>query len=343
METAFRLLLAYCDPEVGVPCNHFNDLGHPVDTAIVSLANAAMSIVPDDKSELLLLQPMRLLLPHILDIDERDLFGRTALLASVESVKRSQFPCVAQMLLQFGANPLVVDHGGAGMLHFILRTASACNNWNYTQESIKPLKTLMVRLLNAQCDPNLLSNEDLTPSDLALSPVAWVIWCEVVQDAGLDMLVILKRDDQLRGFKQSDAYVQGKFRSILHDPSSIWTDQSVQSDPMQEDLELCIYCTQPDNWTPLRPPFDQAGSYMVNTDHSVSRELFSNHRDGSFCQNGIDWGSCRAKSHSMHGEVTDWPAKTVSWRKHVAFRLWRDGFLQTPRQANLWATGRMPD
>jgi hypothetical protein len=343
VEIASRLFLAYCDPEVGVPCSHRNDLGHEVDTTIIPLTNVAMSIIPDHEAELRLFQPMRHILPYIYNLNERDLFGRTALLASVEGVQRSQFPKVAQMLLQFGANPSAVDNGGAGILHFILRTISGCNNWNVTAESTQPLKTLMIQLINSECDPNLLDDDGLTPSDMALSPVAWVIWCEVVQAAGLDVLSVLERDDELQGIILPHAYVEEKYRRVLRAPSPSWNDQSIQSDSPQEKEELCRYCAQPDHWSPSRPPFDRAGSYMVNMGDSVAHAYFSNHRDGSFCDNGISWGSCKKSSHARHGEVTVWPVNALSWRKHVAYRLWRDGLLRTPRQAYTWSTGLSPD
>ena len=30
----------------------------------------------------------------------------------------------------------------------------------------------------------------------------------------------------------------------------------------------------------------------------------------------------------------------LSWRKHVAYRLWRDGLLSSPYEAEMWATGK---
>jgi hypothetical protein len=66
---------------------------------------------------------------------------------------------------------------------------------------------------------------------------------------------------------------------------------------------------------------DRAGSYMVNMGDSVAHAYFPNHRYGSFCDNGISWGSCKKSSHARHGKVTVWPVNALSWRKHVAYRL----------------------
>jgi hypothetical protein len=113
---------------------------------------------------------------------------------------------------------------------------------NATAESTQPLKTLMIQLINSECDPNLLDDDGLTPSDIALSPVAWVIWCEVVQAAGLDVLSVLERDDELQGIILPQAYMEEKYRRVLRAPSPSWNDQSIQSDSPQEKGELCRYC-----------------------------------------------------------------------------------------------------
>jgi len=333
VEGGCRLFLAYCGAEVGVACMHMNDLGREEGTAIIPLPNVAMAILPDHEAELRLFQPMRHVLPHVYSLEERDLFGRTSLLASVEGVQRSQLPKVAQMLLQFGANPLALDNGGAGMLHFILRTTSGCNNGTATEECMKPMKELMVQLLKAGCDPNLLDEDNRTPSDMALSPVAWVLWCEVVHAAGLDLMTILERDDKLRGAVFSRGYVETKYKHVLHTSPPSWSDRSAQPDSGKESDSLCDYCTLPDHWCRSRPPFDTAGSYMVSAGDSAVHAFFSNHRDGTFCADAISWGLCKRRCH------IEWSVKAISWRKHVAYRLWKDGILRTPSQAYTWTTG----
>jgi hypothetical protein len=205
------------------------------------------------------------------------------------------------------------------------------------------MKELLVRLLGAGCDPKLQDKDDCTPTDMAVSPTAWVLWCEAVHAAGLDMKNVLAQDDELHNVVHPAGALDSKYRRVLCTSPPSW---SLESQPTNENMDgnpCCEYCTLPEHWTRSRPPFDRTGSYMVDMADYSTHAVFSNHRDGTFCQNGVGWGSCKNSCHIIYGETTYWTKKAISWRKHVAFRLWSDGFLRTPCAAYTWATGLSPE
>lgn len=349
MDSCTRLFLAHCGVDVGMACEMFNDVGHAAGNWFMPLPCVAMSCQPDDEAEFRLLQPLHSILQETYDLEERDGFGRTPLLASLDSIQRNQIPEVVHMLLQAGADPLAVDSGGCGILHFIFRTSSACNNASMPTVTFNSFKDLVVRLLRAGCDPSLQDEEGRTPSDTALSPAAWVLWCESVHAAGLEMSKILLRDDELQGVhhRQSTTrhpgYIEEKYQRILLTFPPMWhldTDFVVRD--ANEELDVCERCNLPDHWMSSRPPFDTASSYSVKNGGTMYHAFFSNHRDGSFCENVIQWGSCKNPGHIRHGEVTNWSWKELSWRKHVAYKLWSNGIWRNPREAYTWASGLSP-
>lgn len=139
IEFALRLFIRYCGAEAGSIVAHHSDLGHYIGQLYSPTIHQAMAILPNSALETLLFLPMRQLLSAGSDIEETDGFGRTALLGLVEGVKRSQFVDVSNMLLQHGADPLAVDNGDAGMLHYILRTTLACSKAHTKKELFYPL------------------------------------------------------------------------------------------------------------------------------------------------------------------------------------------------------------
>jgi hypothetical protein len=136
---AVRLFARHCVTDTGLALEHLTDLGESVGESFTPVIHHAMNRFPDLWADALLFQPIRLLIGEC-DLEEVDGFGRSALLGSVEGVKRSQFAELASLLLLFGAQPLAVDNGDAGILHYIRRTTSACNRAIPDRNSSSPSK-----------------------------------------------------------------------------------------------------------------------------------------------------------------------------------------------------------
>ncbi|KAF2686142.1 hypothetical protein K458DRAFT_208720 [Lentithecium fluviatile CBS 122367] len=302
-----------------------------------------MNIFPDSAKETFLFLPVRQLVAGGSDLEDVDGFGRTALLASVEGVKRSHFVELANMLLQSGANPLAVDNGDAGILHYILRTTSACNKAHTREALFQPIEDLLRRLLLSNCNPNAVDENGDTPSDLALSPGTWVLWCNALDAAGFRPHEILLEDDHIKGITHGRTILEREYQRILESQPPTWKVERQQPFESGEDLPVCANCGLPDEWTPSRSPFDYIGAYVVQMEDGFSHATFTNHRDGTFCANGRKWASCRRQSHRKDGEISYWSGKSLSLRKHIARRLWEDKILSQPHDAYFWATGLSHD
>ncbi|KAH8723066.1 hypothetical protein GQ44DRAFT_710935 [Phaeosphaeriaceae sp. PMI808] len=298
-----------------------------------------MNIFPDTAIDTFLFLPVCLLASDC-DLEETDGFGRTALLASVEGVKRSHFAETAERLLQFQADPLAVDNGNAGLLHYILRTSSACSKAHTQQELFQPIKSFLEKLLRLSCNPNAVDENGHTPSDMALSPSAWVLWCDALHSAGFQPYKVLQEDDRINGIALDTMYLERKYQEVLGSQPPEWTVEPFQ---IGEDLPLCAYCGLPDDWTQMRLPFDCNGSYLVQMGDGFTHAAFANHKDGSFCANGKRWLSCGRQSHRYDGGVPDWSRKSLSLRKYLACRLWENKIFSKPGNAYSWATGLSDD
>src|SRR5207247_3652891 len=99
-----RLFVHYCGVNVGMTLLSFNDMGYSVGDRFTPLLHTAMSCWTGVEGEVRVLQPLRYIVQRTGDMEERDPFGRTPLLATLEMVHRTNFPAVAHMLLHAGAD-----------------------------------------------------------------------------------------------------------------------------------------------------------------------------------------------------------------------------------------------
>lgn len=178
-----------------------------------------------------------------------------------------------------------------------------------------------------------------TPSDLALSPSAWVLWCNSLDAAGLKPHDILQKDDKINRITLNPGYLERQYQKILNSRPPEWTVEMQQFTHLDENSPTCAYCGLPDEWTPQRAQFDYIGSYLVQMAESCTHAAFANHKDGTHCMNGGRRSSCLRQTHKRDGEISDWSPKSLSLRKHTARQLWEDGILSEPATAYVWATG----
>ena len=70
----------------------------------------------------------------------------------------------------------------------------------------------LVRFIWADCDPNLQDEDDRTPTDMALSPTTWILWCEA---AGLGIKEIFQEGDKLYDIIHLPGALDSKYRRVL--------------------------------------------------------------------------------------------------------------------------------
>ncbi|KAF2726495.1 hypothetical protein EJ04DRAFT_530226 [Polyplosphaeria fusca] len=320
IDLALRLFINGCGSESGVVLEHYTDLG-------------TITLVRSDA-------PMRrLLLTGDCDLEEEDGFGRSALLACVEGVRRRHLAEMIEMFLHFGANPHAIDNDSAGILHFILRTTSACNRAHSQRSLSLPIKDILAKLLSRSCDPNSMDQNGITPSDLALGSSAWQIWCDALSESGLDPKEVIEKDDRQNCLRITTTLIDQRHKKWTERTTS--TEQQILESTVMENMPhpICYYCELPGEWIPMKPPFDHYGSYLVKIGDSFAHAAFPNHTDGGFCKNALELNTCKRKSHGRDGDCPFWCSREISIRKHVAYRLWKERSLFTSSQAYSWASG----
>ena len=86
----------------------------------------------------------------------------------------------------------------------------------HTRQAIfQPIKDIVVKLLLRGCNPNAVDEDDHTPSDLALSSSAWLLWCDALQAAGLAPDGVLKEDDRVHNVVLDNVLLDGKYSEWL--------------------------------------------------------------------------------------------------------------------------------
>ena len=323
---ATRLLIRYCglDVTAAVEAREIGSLKHIKDTEslVFSALNRYTGVYRN---------PLLLMLQSGYDIEEQDHYGNTPLLIALSDVPQRDVISVAQFFLNAGADPLAANSIGVGSLLSLLRRLSSCNDYTMDSIQVKAFVDLLIRFLGAGCDPSDNS------SDAALSPTCWVIWCNALEGAGYSIESVLREDDIRDGVAQSDHDIDEKFLKASECIAGSLSQPSINCNP---DLS-CPVCYRNTHWKPRKAPFDVLGSYLMNLGNEFPATHWSraNHHGGSWCEDAQVGDKCSHQQHKeSEGAADIWSAEELSWRKHFACRLWREGKLSTPLEAEIWAT-----
>ncbi|OCL15443.1 ankyrin [Glonium stellatum] len=201
---ATRLFIKYCGVDGALVVYRWNLDSLEYDDDVSGPIHQAVAAGKDYSSSLLLM------VQSGGDIEERNFGGNTPLLYALYQAQRQDALSNVQALLNAGADPLAINYRGHGALSMFLSRLSACNDYTMDSIHVKALVNIIVRLLGAGCDPSL-SSFGFTPSNYALAPVAWVIWCKALECVGFDVESVLREDDIRCGVALSDHYVDEKF------------------------------------------------------------------------------------------------------------------------------------
>lgn len=118
-------------------------------------------------------------------LEIRDIFGKTPLLDNI-SITGDFGLEVVDSLLKAGANIHAVDANGKGVFHLTLQEC-----WTRKDDLEKRLQLLMER--SFAFDLSQANNQGYTPSDFALTPALWPIWCKVA-NTKIPLETLLVRD-----------------------------------------------------------------------------------------------------------------------------------------------------
>ncbi|KAK2786061.1 hypothetical protein FQN53_006970 [Emmonsiellopsis sp. PD_33] len=253
------------------------------------------------------MNPMKYILHHTYDIEEQDGNGRSALLASVQMVHRDYFPKVARTLLDAGANPYAVDNWDDGILARIVNAMSSCND------------------ASMGCNPNSRNLLEYTVSDLALkSPTSWVLWCEAIESAGLDMREILEQDDRYKKVRLSPRTLETMHRKVRNSKPPSLIIHDIDAGVNDAVARVCCRCSRPDHSSIARVPFDRCGSYLFRIGEFTRHRWGTYHSDGTFCMyEELESARCTHPCHRRHRAPSTKSWRAFTWRKHVSNRLWK--------------------
>lgn len=266
-------------------------------------------------------ESLELLLQSGGDPNERNGWGRTPLLTAAFQVRLSSLPRIMRLLLKYGANPLLFDGDGEGILHRLLYAFGSCGIRTIDETWTNDMVDILASLLQSGCDPNLKKDIGWTPSDNALSPIAWMIWCEALSRAGHVPEEVVMRDDDIEGI------IWGPGETILRYENSVQLYRDRRQSRMYDDQAwhddepCCRICKQNFMWNEKHPPFDFMGTYL-NTELNYHQQLY-NHSSGRFCPKYFSADNCSFENHDA-GLPPSPTLEQLSWRKHVALDIWRE-------------------
>lgn len=265
------------------------------------------------------------------NIEQVDLFGLTPILSVTRNLEPQFYVPIVKKLLDRGADPRKVDNNRRGILHHIMYQLSACNNYRMDNATRRNISALIALLITPHgCDPFLHDDGDWTPCDLALTPVAWDIWCDGLLSAGVDIEAELRNEHAKFSTEEPEEYTEFRFLEAVYHITQLSPSENFEACPKQR-KGVCRRCRSGTEWKYRDQPFDLFGSYLIGQASRITHHGYlSNHSDGSWCSNSVDPGSCLGREHwSRDGsyQFSEPDPEQLSWRKYVAFRLWRDGWL----------------
>jgi len=324
-----RRLMQHCRPdEVRLTSQYKRRRG--IELAPAGLLHCALF---RNNSKISILKLLDFILKKKFDLEARDTNGNTPLMYALFYTPQSARFEVVSALLEAGAMTDAFNKYGEGCLHLLLRRLSACDNNEMDPASKKATINILVMLLDRGCDPTSPNVVGYTPLDAALSPIAWPLFCSALEKVGKDVEKVIQEIDMMSDIMSTDAEVEERLEYVVERHNSVmprlshWTMPEVASgQPFAE--QLCYLCGRGTNLVKRVIPFDEFRSVVVDELEFGIHMIWYNHHNGGD-------GECLGvwKEDSSHfldycpSKMNYENRKNRSWRRHVAYLLWRKGVL----------------
>lgn len=270
------------------------------------------------------------------DLEDPGPFGETALLSAAK-MHCTQLAPVMRPLLRAGANVQAVDEIGQGVYHLLFARLAACNASEMGEEEVEDVIEICQELLQRGADPELTNDLGSTVAELALRPVGWVVWCRALSRGNAGVAEVSSAgysEDRRRSASNLEEYA---VLEKAYGPAIV--DMDVFEKEFEDLDAVCRICHRPASCRFQRYPFD---TFSALISKEVQEHLWGyNHRDGTNCSNYELPGSCsRDDDHDYNG-FPYISSEEYRIRTRVAYKLWEEGFLDTPREAREWAENVM--
>ena len=322
-----RLLLKNCDPDIFTSEFQVKEGKNVFSSSLLGiiLRLPRTQAVP-------VVQAVQIIIEHDCDLEIKDYSGKTPLLYALYRVNILELNVVVKCLLNEGADSHAVDDKGSGALHLLLGRLLACHSYYISPPNAAMLGGILSILLKAGCDPLLRNHLGFTPSDYALTPAAWVLWCDALRERGYHVAEIIQLDDVSKRILRPAG---PSFHSnILHIATAATLDtvQASSESPSALGNLPCSVCERNGSWQFRASPFDLWGSHLATFGYVRPLHRFwLNHPDGMPCSNVYENGSCQVTTHVRDGSRS-WNWLEFSWRKHAAYKLWNEGIIDNPKE-----------
>jgi hypothetical protein len=277
-----------------------------------------------------------------LDLESTDKFGNTPLLLALFYCLMPELFRVVELLEEEGADFRAHNRFGEGCLHRFLRRLSACNNYRMSKRTRNRVVSILEKLIKKGCDPAEKNINGYTPVDAALSPTAWPLFCQALgsKQSGLDARDVITRACGAE-LCAENIHVEEEYERVLANrtslsPSDFAIKLRVADDfPTEQPCCLCGAKAEPTN---RAVPFDEFYSDVVDDFGQGIHMKFHDHKPGDKCMH-----VCKEDpSHYLDYPSPSTIRRDRSWKRHVAYLLWKRGKFRSPVEAQRWAVGLNP-
>lgn len=269
------------------------------------------------------------LIAQVPDINERQYNGET-LLMEATNTKSSNMIRLMEKLLKANADVRAIEDGGRSILFHLCYRLSSCRDYVANGKEQEDVVILLQELISRGA-PVQQTSGYCSPTEMALTPVAWVLWCQALERSGVDIEDLLREEDEANICRSPSSEDIQELMGDITGPKIVDSEHLLDERP-QTTCNLCGGGVGPVYY---RPPFNLY--YRIINVQLAAHESFNRHEDGLACRNAIHENSCMRYGHNSDGDpLIFW--ESLSIRKWAALWLWRNGWLPTPEDAEDWAT-----
>lgn len=329
MLSLVRLLMKRCKSE-GYGTSEYKR-GHGIEQSQTGLFHCALK---RQNFNIHIRELIKLILENGFDLEARDINGNTPILYALYYIPIFQFVEVVNTFIKAGADVGVLNNYGEGSLHLMLRRLSACNNHNMPSSLAESLIEILVTLLEKGCDPTLGNKVGYTPIDAAFSPVAWPLFCCALERVGRQMNEEILYLDDHYGIVQLNREVEAKFLDLMSEVRTL-PDLPAEETSESYSNQPCYLCGGLNAIEDRHAPFDEFRSRVADELGFGVHMMLCSHVHRDECQHIQQEDSCHFLDYRPH-EMSREVLKERSWRRHVAYRMWREGFLRYPPDYQKW-------
>lgn len=272
---------------------------------------------------------LQALIAQVLDINECQYNGTTLLMEATKT-HSSNMVRLVKKLLQANVDVRAVENDGRSILYHLCYRLSSCRAYIANGKEQEDVLLLLQELIS-QGAPVQGPGSDYSPTEMALIPAIWVLWCQALDRSGVDIEDLLREEDELSGCRTPSSKDIQELIGDIAGPKTV-APEILLDERLQGTCDLCEGSVGPVYY---RPPFDLY--YRIITTEAPTHHSFNRHEDGLACGNAIHENSCMRDDHEYDGDPLI-SSKSRSIRKWAALWLWKNGWLHTPEDAEYWAT-----